>query len=126
MKDLIIEKSKISPYVNFCNKTGIFRLEGRSIHENPDAFYRNIFKWVDMYFQNPATKTMLIIKLEYANSGSSKFILELLRIIKKYCDAGNQCIVEWYYEEEDEAIYNLGLHYKESVQIPFDIKIEYE
>lgn len=126
MKDLIIEKSKISPYVNFSNKTGIFRLEGRSIHENPDAFYRNVFKWVDKYFQDPAKKTMLIMKLEYANSGSSKFILELLRIIKKYYDAGNPCIVEWYYEEEDEAIHNLGLHYKESVQIPFDIKIEYE
>ena len=126
MKDLIIEKSKISPYVNFSNETGIFRLEGRSIHENPDAFYGNVFNWVDKYFQDPAKKTMLIIKLEYANSGSSKFILELLRKIKKYYDAGNPCIVEWYYEEEDEAIHNLGLHYKESVQIPFDIKIEYE
>ena len=126
MKDLIIEKSKISPYVNFGNTTGVFRLEGRSIHENPDAFYRNIFKWVDKYFQNPAEKTLVVMKLEYANSGSSKFILELLRIIKKHYDAGNPCIVEWYYEEEDEAIYNLGLHYKESVQIPFDIKIVYE
>ena len=126
MKDLIIEKSKISPYVNFSNKTGIFRLEGRSIHENPDAFYRNVFKWIDKYFQNPAKKTILIMKLEYANSGSSKFILELLRIVKKYYDAGNPCIVEWYCEEEDEAIHNLGLHYKEFVQIPFDIKIVYE
>jgi len=126
MKDLIIEKSKISPYVNFCIKTGIFRLEGRSIHENPNAFYGNVFKWVDKYFQDPAKKTMLIMKLEYANSGSSKFILELLRIIKKYYDAGNPCIVEWYYEEEDEAILNLGLHYKETVQIPFNIKIVYE
>jgi len=126
MKDLIIEKSKISPYVNFGNTTGVFRLEGRSIHENPDSFYRNIFKWVDKYFQNPAEKTLVVMKLEYANSGSSKFILELLRIIKKHYDAGNPCIVEWYYEEEDEAIYNLGLHYKESVQIPLDIKIMYE
>ena len=126
MIDLIIEKSKISPYVNFGNTTGVFRLEGRSIHENPDAFYRNIFKWVDKYFQNPAEKTLVVMKLEYANSGSSKFILELLRIIKKHYDAGSQCIVEWYYEEEDEAIYNLGLHYKESVQIPLDIKIVYE
>ena len=126
MIDLIIEKSKISPYVNFSNTTGVFRLEGRSIHENPDAFYRNIFKWVDKYFQNPAKKTLVIMKLEYANSGSSKFILELLRIIKKHYDSGNPCIVEWYYEEEDEAIYNLGLHYKESIQIPFNIKIVYE
>ena len=126
MKDLIIEKSKISPYVNFGNTTGVFRLEGRSINENPDAFYRNIFKWVDKYFQNPAEKTLVVMKLEYANSGSSKFILELLRIIKKHYDAGNPCIVEWYYEEEDEAIYNLGLHYKESIQIPFNIKIVYE
>ena len=126
MKDLIIEKSKISPYVNFGNKTGIFKLEGRSINENPDAFYRNIFNWVDKYFQNPAKKTILIMKLEYANSGSSKFILELLRIMKRYHDAGNPCIVEWYYEEEDEAIHNLGLHYQETVLIPFNIKIVYE
>ena len=126
MKDLIIEKSKVSPYINVGIKTGIFRLEGRSIHENPDAYYKIIFKWVDEYFQNPAKKTLLIMKLEYANSGSSKFILELLRIIKRYYDAGNQCIVEWYYEEEDEAIHNLGLHYKETVQRPFNIKVVYE
>ena len=126
MNDLIIEKTKISPYVNFGYKTGVFRLEGRSIHENPDAFYRDIFKWFDKYFQNPAKKTKLIMKLEYANSGSSKFILELLRILKKYHDAGNPCVVEWYYEEEDESIHNLGLHYKETVNIPFEIKVIYE
>lgn len=126
MKDLIIEESKISPYVNFSSKTGIFRLEGRSIHENPDEFYRNIFRWVDEYFNNPAKKTVVIIKLEYANSGSSKFLLEFLRKLKKYYDAGNECLIEWYYEEEDEAIYNLGLHFKESVEIPFDIKVFYE
>ena len=126
MKDLIIEKSKISPYINFCNETGIFRLEGRSIHENPDAFYKNIFIWVNKYFNNPTKKTYLIMKLEYANSGSSKFILELLRILKKYYDDGNPCVVEWYYEEEDESIYNLGLHYKETVKMPFNMNPVYE
>jgi len=125
MKELIIEKSKVSPYINFSNKTGICRLEGRSIHENPAAFYGDIFEWVNIYFQNPAKKTLVIMKLEYANSGSSKFILELLRIIKRYYDAGKPCIVDWYYEEEDEAIYNLGLHYQETVQIPFNMKIVY-
>lgn len=126
MKDLIIESSKISPYVNFEHKSGIFRLEGRSIHENPEEFYRNIFSWIDNYFKTPAEKTVVIIELEYANSGSSKFLLEFLRKIKKYHDAGNSCLVEWYYEEEDEAIYNLGLHFKESVNIPFSLKIVYE
>lgn len=126
MKDLIIEQSKISPYVNFGYKTGIFRMEGRSIHENPHDFYKNIFNWVEKYFQNPVKKTIMIIKLEYANSGSSKSILELLRVFKKYYDTGNPCVVEWYYEEEDEAIHNLGLHYQESVQIPFNLNVIYD
>jgi hypothetical protein len=32
--------------------------------------------------------------------------------------------VNWYYEEDDEAILSLGEHYKSSLKIPFNL-IEY-
>jgi hypothetical protein len=76
------------------------------------------------YFLNPIEETVMNIKLEYINSGSSKYMLELLRILKVNNDAGKKVLVKWFFEEGDESIEELGLHYEQTMQIPFEI-IEY-
>ena len=99
-------------------------MEGRSIPEDPGEFFERLIDWINDYFMNPASITELNIKLEYINSGSSKYMLELLRIMKINHVNGKNVRVKWYFEEGDESIQELGQHYEQTIQLPFE-HIEY-
>ncbi len=124
IKELIIPKTNNTPGVTFSPVEGVMKLDGRSIPENPGDFFDPIIEWLDDYFNEPASLTRFDMNLEYVNSGSSKYLLGIFRIIKKKHDEGRMCIINWYYEEDDEAIFSLGEHYKNTVKIPFNL-IEY-
>jgi hypothetical protein len=121
MKDLVIEKTYGTPKINFSFETGVFTIEGRSIPENPVSFYEPIGEWMEDYFKNPRALTKLEIKLDYINSGSSKSLLGLLKIARCYCDQGRSCVINWYFEEDDESIRDLGKHYNGLLRMPFNL-----
>jgi hypothetical protein len=124
MEDLYLKKTSNSPEVEFLADSGELSMEGRSIPEDPGEFFERLIDWINEYFLHPAEKTEVTIKLEYINSGSSKYMLELLRIMKINHDAGKNVKVLWYFEEGDESIQELGIHYENTIQIPFE-HIEY-
>jgi len=124
MNDLYLKKTFNSPEVAFIASRGELLVEGRSIPEDPGDFFDRLILWLNDYFLDPAEQTVMNIKLEYINSGSSKYMLELLRILKVNHEKGRNILVKWYYEEGDESIEELGQHYEQTMQIPFEI-IEY-
>jgi len=123
MKPLIITSTFSTPSVELDTETGLFQFEGRSIPEDAEIFYRPILSWLEEYYNKPAQVTHLEFRLDYVNSGSSKYLLELFRIVGRNYRDGHECLVIWHYEEEDEAIQDLGEHYKVTVKIPFEFRI---
>jgi len=121
MKELIFTRSINTPGIDFNPETGLMKIEGRSIPENPGDFFDPLIEWLEAYFANPTEVTRFDLNLEYVNSGSSKYLLGIFRILKKKHDEGKQCVINWYYEEDDEAIYSLGEHYRNTVKIPFHL-----
>lgn len=121
MEEFYIKKTFNTPEIRFLPSEGLLKIEGRSIPEDPGDVYDKIIDLLEKYFENPRDVTRVDIKLEYINSGSSKYMLELLRIIKTNYDEGNDCIINWYYEEDDESIYELGQHYQNTIQVPFKL-----
>jgi len=121
MKKLVIQKTNNTPGIDFDPETGLMKIEGRSIPENPGDFYDPLIEWLDGYYKNPVDVTKFEMNLEYVNSGSSKYLLGIFRILKKKHDEGNKCIISWYYEEDDEAIFSLGEHYKNTIKVPFNL-----
>ncbi|MDK2978449.1 MAG: hypothetical protein PWP52_1163 [Bacteroidales bacterium] len=121
MKELVIEKTVKTPYVNFDPNTGILKITGRSIPENPEEFYNKLFDWIEKYFKNPQQETTIEIQLEYINSGSSKFILEFFQLIQDFHLQDKKCQINWYYEEDDEAVFELGKHYQSLINVPFEL-----
>jgi hypothetical protein len=124
MEKLEIEGKSNTPAVNFDPVSGHMKIEGRSIPENPGEFYDNLIDWIREYFKTPQPITIIDLNLEYVNSGSSKYLLGLFRVVKEEAQKGIKVTVNWYYEEDDEAILSLGEHYKTSLKIPFNL-IEY-
>jgi hypothetical protein len=124
MENLEISPTSNTPHVILDARNGRLYISGRSIPEDPDVFYAKIFNWVDQYFGEKTQDTEIEFKLEYVNSGSTKYILELLREIQRLCDGKNTRVI-WCYERDDESIQELGDHYSKTVELPFELR-EYE
>jgi hypothetical protein len=122
MKNLEIEPKFNTPSIDFNAGSGYFLMKGRSIPEDPDSFYETILSWLDEYFKGTEQETVLEFRLEYVNSGSSKYILELLRRLHKLVHAGREIKIIWCFETDDESIEDLGEHYKHTVDIPIEIR----
>lgn len=120
--EIIQEQSKNSPGVSYNPGTATLKIVGRSIPENPEAVYKPLRDWINRFFSF-SDKLKIEINLEYINSGSSKHLLEFLRLLKDYDESGKSLSIVWLYEEDDEAIMELGEHYRDTSGIQIDIEM---
>jgi hypothetical protein len=123
MEPIYINGTNRTPFVSM-DPSGSFRIRGRSIHENPSAFFEPIMRWVDAYIKNPASIIVFDIELEYFNSGSSRFILEILRVLMEK-KATNKLIINWYYEDGDDDLLERGQYYESILNARFNF-IEFQ
>ncbi len=124
MEELKITKTKQTPEINFNGSTGVFEIGGRSIPENTFEFYNPVIEWIENYVKKPADKTLVKVYLEYFNTSSSKFILEIFKKLRPINDMGGKDIlVEWYYDEDDEEMMETGEDYEDVTELPFELKM---
>lgn len=119
MAPLQLEGSSKTPHVHFDPGTGYLELKGRSIPENSIDFYKPLIDWVDRYGREPREKTTLHMQLEYFNTSSSKCILDLFKKLENVRAAGNEVVVLWHYEEDDEDMLEAGEDYAGIINVPF-------
>lgn len=120
MKDLIIKETEKTPSVAL-GTNGVLKIEGRSIPEDAAKFFKPLLDWTKDF---TATEIRVDIKLEYFNTSSSKFILEMLRLLENNPD-NNNILVNWFYEEGDLDVLESGQYFESIIGIPFKY-IEYE
>ena len=119
METIIIEGTPKTPSVNFDSTSGILHLKGRSIPENSIEFYKPLVEWLDGYAGKPQPKTAVNIQLEYFNTSSSKCLLDLFKKLEGMHKSGNDIMIKWYYEEDDEDMLEAGEDYQSIINIPF-------
>ena len=117
MKNLIVKGDFKHPEIAFDAKSGILELIGKSIPERAGDFYTPIIEWLKNYLQSPHETTTLNLKLIYLNSTSKRYLLNLLELLKSN---KNNITINWYYEEDDEDMLDLGKSYKEVVDLPIN------
>ena len=98
-------------------------IKGRSIPENSVEFYAPLIEGLSKYHQSPSLKTKVDFRLEYFNTSSSKCILEILKQLQALSVEGNNVEVDWYYDEDDDEILEIGEDYSNMIKIPFNIKM---
>lgn len=121
MDILKIDGSKQTPEVNFNPSTGILSISGRSIPENTFEFFNPILVWLEEYTNQAQSKTIINIDLEYFNTSSSKYILEILKRLKAILALGKDVLVKWYYDADDEEMMETGEDYEDVSNLPFEI-----
>jgi hypothetical protein len=121
-KVVIQEPMKNIPGIVFSPDSREVLVWGRSIPENPELIFRRFDEWIVRYFEKEDALVVSIF-LEYINSGSSKYLFEILRKLADYKNSGKKVRMIWKYEEEDEAMLDLGEHYRDSAGIPLEIEM---
>ena len=121
MEKLIIqEELKNCPGITYTAEDNTLEIIGRSIPENPELIFRKLDEWITGHFdKNNALHVN--IQLEYINSGSSKYLYEILKKLTVYGNSGKELKLKWLYEEDDEAMLELGEHYRDTAGIPLII-----
>jgi len=120
MKDLIIKETEKTPSVAL-STNGVLKIEGRSIPYDAAKFFKPLLDWTKEF---TASEIRVDIKLEYFNTSSSKFILEMLRLLENNPNNSN-ILVNWFYEEGDLDVLESGQYFESIIGIPFKY-IEYE
>jgi hypothetical protein len=65
----------------------------------------------------------MVIFLEYINSGSSKALRDVLRMVSSYQSPHYKIRITWLYEEDDEAMRELGEHYRDAAGVSMDVQM---
>ena len=123
MEKLIIQQEmKNCPGITFFPEINKLEIAGRSIPENPESIFRRLEDWITVHFDKDNSLDVFI-QLEYINSGSSKYLYEVLKRLTGYRRTGKQVKMKWLYEEDDEAMLELGEHYRDTAGIPLEIEM---
>jgi len=119
-KHVIQEELKNCPGIIYYPGHNRLEIIGRSIPENPELIFRRLEEWITTHFEDNSGLDVTI-QLEYINSGSSKYLYEILKRLTGYGRSGKGVTLKWLYEEDDEAMLELGEHYRDTAGIPLEI-----
>ena len=117
MESLNIAATKSSPEINFDTTTNILSIVGESYPENTTQFYERIFKFLEVFIENIETeKVSFNIELIYFNSSSSKVLMDLFDILEDASEDGKNIVVNWIYDEDNEASLEYGEEFAEDME----------
>ena len=120
MDRLEFQPTSKTPYV-LLDPAGKIKFKGRSIPEDVSLFYDGLLIWLNSYLEEPAVFSEIDIEMEYLNSGTSKYMLKILKVIKDIDDKGYDLKINWIYEEGDDDIFERGEYYASTL----DLKINF-
>jgi hypothetical protein len=133
MDSLIIEATEDSPKILFDTVSNRFTISGESRPENAGKFYTPVINWIVKFEETLASRKsetkdesplVFVFKLDYFNSTSAKYIMDILLVLKKFVDDGHKVSVEWHYDKRDDDMLDAGNEFSDTVDMKFDF-IEY-
>jgi len=131
MNTLKISASEFTPEVIFDPEENCFEISGESRPENAGKFYEPILDWLDKYyklrywqdskFKSEENATVFKFKLDYFNSTSAKFILDILKKLESFKKEEISISVNWYYEEQDLDMKESGEEFSKMTETHFNL-----
>ncbi|MFH0733156.1 MAG: DUF1987 domain-containing protein [bacterium] len=120
MNELLIHKTKNTLEVNF-KANGNLELSGSSFPENATEFFTPTINWIKQYMLEITGKIVFNLKFDYVNSSSIKYISDIIDKLQNYHTGGGEVEINWYYDENDEDIQEMGEDLKEDVDFTFNL-----
>lgn len=132
MDPILLEATATTHKVVIDPATNKFEITGESRPENTSKFYSPIITWFDsyrsvLYFQKnsfgKSKKLSVSFNLEYFNSTSAKFILDIFFQLEKVHKEGYEAEIVWNYDARDTDMKESGEEFSKYVpQLPVTYK----
>ncbi|MCG8410789.1 MAG: DUF1987 domain-containing protein [Bacteroidales bacterium] len=103
MENIVLTTSPETPYfpeVNFDVQSGTCEIKGESYMEETYKFYLPLITWIKEYCDSN-NEIVFNIKLIYLNTSTTKCLLDMLELLKKFEEKGGKVQVNWYYDKSD-------------------------
>ena len=117
MESILLESTQTTPKVIIDPENNKFEISGESRPENTSKFYSPIITWFENYLTEldaqdknlTSSKTTSVeFKLDYFNSTSAKFILDLFFQIERVMKKGLPGEIVWHYDKRDTDMKESG------------------
>jgi hypothetical protein len=119
---LRIDPTDKTPLVALDPASGRLEIAGCSIHENSDRFFRPLLDALSAMAQAPPASIEVHVALDYFNSSSSKYLLDVLRMLEDIHVAGRSKVsMAWSHAEEDLDMEEAGRDYKALLDFPVKV-----
>ena len=103
----------------------ILRFSGTSIPEDPEKLFRPVMNWVNQYVKSPNPETKLEFIMEYYNSSTARFFVEMLEKFEELNDRRGSVSIIWKCRKDDVVMVERGEDLQAIINIPFKF-IEYK
>ena len=101
-------------------KTGEVLINGSLYFEKSLDIFKPLWEWLQQYFKEPAEKSRFRFRIDAMCPPSYNWILQILKLIEKRSKEKNcHSEIYWYYQIDDEDMYEEGDYFKEIVDVPF-------
>ncbi len=108
-----------TPGVTFDTAQQRLHLAGCSIHENAEVFFGPLMARAEQYAKECGGHTVIEVELEYFNSSSSKYLLDLFRIFDEIRLTGQGTVeLRWLYAADDLDMEEAGRDYALLLDMP--------
>jgi len=124
MQNLLIplaEGEFTTPNIHFDLSTYVFEIKGESFLENTDDFYTPVTDWLQEFTDTYSDAIIFNFKFAYYNSSSSKSILKIMKILKKYSKKV-AIEVNWFYPTNNDDLLQEGIDYQDMVEMPIKMR----
>lgn len=115
--DVRIEKTRNTPY--FGISEGLIEIKGRSIPEDAYEFFEPVVDSIKHLLDSSNNPVTFNIHLDYVNSGSKKYLTNILKILEDHKNKGMQVNINWMFDRDDESIMELGQDLASLMQLEF-------
>ena len=110
-----------TPNVDFDIQSSVYEIRGKSIPLKTSEFYQPIINWLRGFSDDIKDGSKVKIDLEYLNPESYKWLIHIFRIFERSNKMGAKITVQWFFDEGDEEIKELGKELDQIVDLPFRI-----
>ncbi|HEX2977373.1 MAG TPA: DUF1987 domain-containing protein [Bacteroidales bacterium] len=128
MRKLTVNKTGSSPKVYLDPDKEIFEISGESRPPDVAGFYSDILKWFDDYSRLIVNTDNDVVNfdfdLDYFNSTSAKYILDLCKKIGEVRSKGKMINVRWHYEPGDADMLEAGREMSRMAKFPFEFRLK--
>lgn len=119
MKQINLNHANDSPSVHINGEVGLVRIIGRAIAQNPEQEYKDLENMIMKYCLDPCSISSINIQLTGISTNASKWLFHILKEIEKFTNPKKQFVINWFYEEYDDFMLEVGEDYQEIIDLPF-------